>query len=93
MIRDAAAKHPDSAKWYWFEWSSDELQGANLSAVTWTLPSGITKDDEAFSGRLMGIKLSSGILGADYDLDVEVVTTAPETLHETVRIRVRSTGH
>lgn len=93
MIRDAAPKHPDSNKWYWFEWSAKELQGANLSGVSWTVPDGITLDEQAFSGRLMGMKLSSGILGADYDIDVEVTTTLPETLHETVRIRIRSTGH
>lgn len=93
MIRNAAPKHPDSAKWYWFGWSSDELQGANLAAATWTLPPEITLDEEAISGRLMGIKLSSGTLGADYDLGVEVTTTLPETLHETIRIRIRSTGH
>ena len=93
MIRSAAAKHPDSDKWYWFEWSEKELQGANLSAVTWTLPSGITKTDEAFTGRAMGIKLDGGTLGADYDLAVQVQTTTPETLNEEVRIRVRKTGH
>lgn len=93
MIRNAPPKHPGSSKWYWFAWSDEELQGATLNSVTWTLPAGITKDDEAISGQNMGIKLGGGTLDTDYELEAEVVTSAGEVLHVQVRISIRNSGH
>ncbi len=93
MIRNAPPKHPGSSKWYWFEWSDRELQGATLNNVTWTLPAGINLDDASVSGQRMGIKVSGGTLDADYELEAEVVTSAGETLHIQVRISIRNSGH
>jgi len=92
MIRNAPPKHPDSAKWYWFDWSNDELDGAAIDASNWTVPAGITKDAESFSGQRVGIKLSGGTLDDEYEL-VNQITTSAETLHVRVRIKIKLSGH
>lgn len=93
MIRNAPPKHPDSSKWYWVEWSSDELDGAAITGSTWTAPAGITIDQESLSGYRAGVRLSGGTLGAEYDLVNEITTDAGELLHETLKIRVLESGH
>lgn len=93
MIRNAPPKHPDSSKWYWLEWSKKELQGALITASTWTLPAGLTADAEQQSGYRVGVRVSGGAEGEDHDLVNQITTDAGETLHETLRLRIRSTGH
>ncbi|NKB37861.1 MAG: hypothetical protein GKR93_11950 [Gammaproteobacteria bacterium] len=92
MIRNAPAKHPGSAKWYYVKWSAKELQCADITTATWTVPAGITKDDESVSGLVTGIKVSGGTEGEKYEPEVEIVTSMPETLHEQIRIYISSDG-
>lgn len=93
MIRNAPPKHPDSSKWYWLDWSADELQNATITGSTWTLPAGITKDAEIQSGYRVGIRLSGGALGEAYELLNQITTDSNETLHETLRITISNSGH
>ena len=93
MIRFAPPKHPDSTKWYWLEWSKEELQQASITGSSWSLPGGISLSQESLSGYRVGIRLSGGTLDQDYDIVNRITTSAGETLHETLRIRVRSSGH
>jgi hypothetical protein len=93
MIRNAPPKHPDSTKWYWIEWSADELQNAAVTASSWDLPAGISMDQQSLSGYRAGVRLSGGTDGEKYEVVNTISTDAGETLHETLLIRIRDTGH
>ena len=93
MIRNAPPKHPDSSKWYWLQWDATELDSATISTSSWTLPAGLTQDAVAVSGALVGIRISGGTLGQDYDVVNNITTSSSEDLRETLRIRIRESGH
>ena len=93
MIRNAPAKHPDSHKWYYLQWSKTELQDAAITAIAWTLPAGIISEAESFAQQTAGIKLSGGTLDTDYKLLLQITTSGGEVLHEEIMIRIRETGH
>lgn len=93
MIKNAPPKHPQSSKWYWLQWSATELQNATISTSTWTVPAGITKDQISVVGLLVGIRLSGGTLDQDYELENKITTSNGETLHETLIVRIKRSGH
>jgi len=92
MIRDAPPKHPASEKWYWLQWPSDELQ-ATIASSSWQVPVGLVMEAETHTDYLVGIRISGGELKKNYTLVNEITTTNNETLHETLIVRVRDTGH
>ena len=112
MSKDAFLKDPDSVEPFHIVWCSEdntndgtssdtgELQGETISSVTWTVPSGITKDsDNTASVTIAGITyaintvatiwLSGGTAGTDYDLVCEIDTSGSRTLQHTITIKVR----
>lgn len=93
MIKHAPPKHPDSSKWYWIAWDATELDGATIQTSTWTLPAGLTLDAQAVSGLLVGARISGGTLGQDYDVLNNITTSSSEDLRESLRVRIRTTGH
>ena len=93
MIRNAPPKHPDSSKWYWLRWPAEELDGATISTSSWLLPVGLTLDDEAIIGSLVGLRISGGSLGDDLIVWNNITTTDSEDLRESLLIRIRETGH
>ena len=93
MIKNAPPKHPDSTKWYWLEWSSDELQESDIETSTWTVPEGITQETDSMSGYRVGIRISGATLDQDYELVNQIQTSNGETLHESILIRCRLSGH
>lgn len=79
-----------------------ELQGADISSVTWTIPTGIIKDSQNQdsvtidavtydANTVATIWLSSGTDETDYPLDCKIVTneSPARTLPQTVIIPVR----
>lgn len=93
IIRNGPPKHPSSEKWYYLQWNATELQGAVISTITWTVPSGITKLSESINGMFVGIKLSGGTLGQEYACALEINTNLPEILHATLVVKIDSKGH
>ncbi|MEJ1358343.1 MAG: hypothetical protein RPU51_09245 [Candidatus Sedimenticola sp. (ex Thyasira tokunagai)] len=93
MILNAPAKHPDSTKWYWLQWSNTELQGTTIVGAVWTLPPGLVMEHSSISGVLAGVKVSGGTLDDDYEVKLKITTSGDETLHEYLRIRCRKSGH
>jgi len=96
ISRNVADLHPDSAKWYSLRWSQQELgSGVTISTVTWTVPTGLQADDTDASGLTVSVKLSvaGGVTGSSYDVVCQIVTSQPETLHETLRITISTDGH
>ena len=106
-------KDPHAVKPYHIVWCSPdgtndgsvndigELQGETISTVTWTVPTGITKDsDNKAAITIHGVSyaintvatiwLSSGTDDTNYDLACKIVTSGSRTLEKTIRIPVRS---
>lgn len=76
-----------------------ELQGATISTVVWTVPTGITKDsDNKLSVTIAGIVyavntvatiwLSGGTAGTEYELVCTITTSDSRTLVKSVTLRV-----
>jgi hypothetical protein len=98
--------HPASSKWYWLEWRASEL-GASVTISTsrWgalangdfvaTLPAGLQADAVYASGLVTGVRLSvtSAVEGAQLEVVNQIVTSAGETLHETLPITIDAEGH
>ena len=108
-------KDPDDVKPYFIVWcdptgintgaTSDNgtLQGETLATVTWTVPTGITKDSDNKSAvtihgvsysanTVCTIWLSGGTDQRDYDLVCRITTSGSpvRTLDRTIRIPVRA---
>src|SRR3989304_698178 len=77
-----------------------ELQGATISTRTVTAPSGITKDSDSLAAvtiagvsyainTVVTVWLSSGVVGADYDIHCRIVTSDSRTLDKTMTVPVR----
>lgn len=77
------------------------LQGATISTVAWTVPSGITEvshnqDATSIHGvsyaanTICTIWLSGGTDGSDYELNCRIVTSDNRTLDKTITISVRA---
>lgn len=104
-------KDPNSIEPYFVVWcdpagtndgsrsDSGELQGATISTVAWTVPSGITKDSEnkaavTIHGVIYGVNtvctiwLSGGTAGEHYRLLCRIVTSDNRTLDKTIVIPV-----
>ena len=111
-MADVFEKDPDSVEPFFIIWCDEdstndgladdggELQGATIDSVTWTIPSGITKDsDNENSVTIAGITydintvatawLSGGTAGLNYDLVCEIDTSDNRTLNKTITIKVR----
>jgi hypothetical protein len=93
MIRNAPPKHPASSKWYWLEWSADELQDATITASSWTVPAGLTKDAEMQSGLKVGVRVSGGNEGDSVEVINQITTSDSQTLHQRLQIRINDSGH
>jgi len=107
------SKDPNSVEPYFVLWcdldgtntgaagDDGELQGATISTVTWTVPTGITKDSSnqaavTIKGIVYAINtvctiwLSGGTDGANYDLLCHITTSDARTLEQTITIPVRN---
>lgn len=78
------SKHPDSDVWYELSWAS-HLAGKSgsvtLSSVVWTVPTGLTKENELIGGSstIAQIQLSGGTDGQSYLLICTVTLSNGET--------------
>lgn len=87
-------KKPTSTKWYWFDWSADELgDGVAITSINVDVEPGITKDEQTFSGQRVGLRLSGGVAGKTYVVDLTINTSANESLTQQIKIPVNQKGH
>jgi len=73
MINDCTImeKTPEGDLLYGFD-ASDWLEtGVTITGNTWTVPSGVTKEDENFDDTTITIQLSGGTLGICYAIKAE----------------------
>lgn len=107
-----APKDPNSIEYYFVVWCSKdgtndgskndngELQGATISTVTWTVPTGLTKVTQSQDAILIhgitypintvaAVKLSGGSADTDYEIICRITTSDGRTLDRTNTLRVR----
>lgn len=82
-------KDPDEVLDYEVDWSA-RLGADTISASTWTVPVGITKDSDSKTNTTTAVWLSSGTLLSSYDLVNRIVTAGGRTMDQTVRIKIKA---
>lgn len=81
-------KDPSAVLDYSVDWE-DWLNDDTISASTWTVASGITKDSDSFSDTVATAWMSGGTSGQTYALVNRIVTAAGRTDERTIYITVR----
>jgi hypothetical protein len=81
-------KDPDATLDYSIDWSL-YLVVDTISAVTWTVPTGITKVSDSHTTTVATAWLSGGTAGADYPVTCRVTTVGGRVDDRTILIRVR----
>ena len=80
-------KDPDAILDYTIDWET-WLESDTISTVTWTVPSGITKDSDSNTTTTATIWLSGGSAGVEYPILCKIVTAAARTDNRTIYIKV-----
>ena len=112
MLEQWPAKDPDSVEPFFLVWcdktglndgsalDNGELQGATISTVEWTIPTGLTKDaDNTSTITIKGVVypvntvatvwLSGGTADTNYDISCKITTDDGRTLQRSVHLRVK----
>lgn len=74
-------------------WTARAPSGSSIptiSSVTWTLPSGITKDSQSEVGLVAFITLSGGTDGVDYDILCRMTPSSGNVVEQTITVPVRA---
>lgn len=88
-------KDPDEVLDYEIDWSTrlvGNTTGSNdvIVTSTWTVPTGITMDDENFDDTSTVIWLSGGTEGQTYEFLNRITTRDGRTLDQSVKLPVKS---
>lgn len=82
-------KDPNEVLDYSVDWSA-RLGSDTISASTWVVPSGITKNSDSNTTTATTIWLSGGTEGDSYSLVNRVVTAGGRTFDQTIKLKVKS---
>ena len=85
MANNKFIKDPDSVLDYTVNWET-WLDGDTISASSWTVPTGLTKDSVSFGDSAATVWLSSGTLGRRYDILNHITTAAGREEDQTLII-------
>jgi hypothetical protein len=69
-------KDPVAVLTYTISWAAWLATGDTISAVVWTVPTGITQDAVSNDSTTASITLSGGTHGETYDVKCKITTTA-----------------
>jgi len=83
-------KDPDEVLDYQLNWATRLVPGDEILTSTWILPEGIVRDSDEQSISDTTIWLSSGVLGATYDILNRVTTSGGRTMDQTVRLKCKA---
>ena len=75
MADNTFIKDPDAVLDYTINWET-WLDGDTLTDSSWTIPTGLTKDSDAFGDSTATVWLSSGTVGITYNIVNHITTTA-----------------
>lgn len=78
-------KSPDAILSYTIDWTAWLPTGDSISAVVWTVPTGMTSVTESNTSYKASIKLSGGTAGTTYDIKCKITTTGGLTEARTLR--------
>lgn len=82
-------KDPQEVLDYYINWADRLGTTDTINTSTWTVPMGITVDNEDKAATMTTLWLSAGTLGDKYDILNRVVTFEGRTMDQTVAIRIR----
>lgn len=82
-------KDPAAILDYSIDWSA-QLGDETIDTSTWTVPAGITGDDDSNTTTVATIRLSGGTAGSDYEIKNHIVTSGGQEDERTIIIQVRS---
>jgi hypothetical protein len=92
-LQDIPPLNPGSDKWYWFEWSETELNGATITNAIWTPAGGLVVNETAIIGRLTGARLSV-LNGAEFEvIHLQIENSNNENLNGDITIEISTKGH
>ena len=83
-------KDPDAKLDFVIDWADWLATGDTISASTWTVPSGITKESDTHGDDTATIWISGGTARTDYTLTNKVTTAAGRIDERSIIIRVRN---
>jgi hypothetical protein len=86
-------KDPGDRLDYTVDWSEIFDTAEVVFSQTWTVPSGLTKDSDTFSGQLSVATISGGTVDTDYTLTLSVTTDtgSPARIYERdFKLKVRN---
>jgi len=92
---DVRYKAPLAELWYGFDWSEFLPEGVTISVSTWTVPTGLTKDDETSTTTVALVKVSGGTVPTDgseyteYEVRNDITMSDGEKDSRTILIRVK----
>lgn len=81
-------KDPDEVLDYTIDWSARLDTGETITASTWVVPPGITKDSDTFASTATVIWLSGGTAGSTYALTNRITTSDSRTMDMSVQLPV-----
>lgn len=81
-------KDPDAVLDYQIDWGGNWLGSDTIDTSTWTVPSGITKDDESKTTTTTTIWLSGGTVGERYAITCHITTVAGREDDRTFYVKV-----
>ncbi len=81
-------KDPAATLDYGFDWSEWLDDGETITASSWVIPAGLTKDSDGHTDVLAVAWLSGGVAGADYVIVNRVTTSAGRTDERSMVIMV-----
>lgn len=82
-------KDPDAVLDYTVDWSAWLTTGDTITASSWTVEAGLTKDTDANTDSAATVWLSGGTAGSDYQCTNEIETADGRTDDRTITILVR----
>lgn len=82
-------KDPDEVLDYQVDWSA-RLGTDTIATSTWIVPAGITKDSDDHTATTATIWLSSGVLGATYEIQNRITTVGLRTMDQTIKLKIKA---
>ena len=83
-------KDPQAVLDYGFDWSDWLDTGDTLSASTWTVPTGITKDSDSNTTTTTTIWLSGGTVGKTYKITNRITTVGGRGTDRSLYVKVEN---
>jgi hypothetical protein len=82
-------KDPDELLDYSIDWSG-RLGSDTISTSVWTVPDGITNEDEEKTTTTTTLWLSGGTLAVTYEFLNRIVTAGGRIMDQTTRLKIKS---